>query len=387
MAEVSIVGVGWSGFRPSVPELSFREMMFEAAVKAYHDAGLDPRRDIDAFISCQEDYWEGIAISDEFAPEPIGGVLRPTFTVAGDGLQCLAQAFMLVRSGYFDVVAVESHAKPSDISSISGVYELAYDPLTLRPVMRDARNPYALIALDAVIYMHRRGVSREHFALAAVKNKRNGLANPRASYASGINLETVLSGEYQVYPFTRHEIAPFTDAAVVMVVARKNAVREPSGGHVIVRGVGWSTEAGTGAFEWHELGSAVALKDAASMAYKLAGVDAPANWPSLVEVEDRVSFLELLSIESLGVAVGEPHKLLESGFFDRDGTLPSNPSGGSLSTGVALEATGLSRLLDAVLQLRGQAGAYQVSGAERAIVASWRGPPTSTWGVALLSRE
>ncbi|MCE4611096.1 MAG: thiolase domain-containing protein, partial [Desulfurococcales archaeon] len=116
---VALVSIGWSGLKPSVEELSFREMMFEAAMRAYEAAGVDPRRDVDAFVSCQEDYWEGIAITDEFAPEPIGGVLRPTFTVAGDFIQGLAQAYMLVKTGYFDVVAVESHAKPSDVESMA----------------------------------------------------------------------------------------------------------------------------------------------------------------------------------------------------------------------------------------------------------------------------
>ncbi len=384
MAEVSIVGIGWSGFRPSVPELSFREMMFEAATRAYSDAGIDPRRDVDAFISCQEDYWEGIAISDEFAPEPIGGVLRPTFTVAGDGIQCLAQAFMLVKTGYFDVVALESHAKPSDISSLAKVYELAYDPLVLRPVMTGTGNPYAIIALDAVRFMHERGVGRESFAVVAAKNKRNGLANPRASYASRVDVETILSSDYAVYPFTRYELAPFADAAVVVVVARRGVVKG-EGVDVVVKGVGWSTEAGTGAFEWHEVGAARALRDAAGMAYRMAGVKSPGRWFDLAEVEDRASFLEILSIETLGLARGNADKLLEEGYFDRDGTLPVNPSGGSLAMGVSLEATGLSRLLEAVLQLRGQAGGHQVEGVERALVASWRGPPTTTWSVAVLS--
>ncbi|WP_243674746.1 hypothetical protein [Vulcanisaeta distributa] len=88
-----IGGVGWYGFRPVVEEASFREMMFEAATRAYEDAGgLNPRTDVDAFASCQEDFWEGIAIADEFAPEPIGGTLKPVFTTPGDGLQCVANA-------------------------------------------------------------------------------------------------------------------------------------------------------------------------------------------------------------------------------------------------------------------------------------------------------
>ncbi|MEM4697856.1 MAG: thiolase domain-containing protein, partial [Acidilobaceae archaeon] len=125
---VAVIGIGYYGFKPSVPDLSFREMMFEAAMRAYYDANVDARRDIDVFISCQEDFWEGIAISDEFAPEPIGGVLRPTMTITGDGLQCIGQAYMIIKSGLADIVAVEAHAKPSDIESIQEIYELSLDP-------------------------------------------------------------------------------------------------------------------------------------------------------------------------------------------------------------------------------------------------------------------
>ncbi len=70
---MGIVGVGWFGCQPEVVDYSFREMMFKAAQRAYEDAGgLDPRSEVDAFVSCREDFWEGIAISNEFAPDPVG---------------------------------------------------------------------------------------------------------------------------------------------------------------------------------------------------------------------------------------------------------------------------------------------------------------------------
>ncbi len=96
-------------------DYSFREVVFRSAQRAYEDAGgLDPRGEVDAFVSCQEDFWEGIAISDEFAPDPIGG----------DGLQCVGQAYMMIRSGLFDVV-VESHGKPSDVETLNEVMFMA----------------------------------------------------------------------------------------------------------------------------------------------------------------------------------------------------------------------------------------------------------------------
>jgi hypothetical protein len=60
MPRVGIIGVGWFGFQPETPAYSFREMTYKAANRAYMDAGgLDPRKDIDAFVSSQEDFWEG----------------------------------------------------------------------------------------------------------------------------------------------------------------------------------------------------------------------------------------------------------------------------------------------------------------------------------------
>jgi acetyl-CoA C-acetyltransferase len=59
LREVAIVGAGWSGFRSISPDLSYKEMMYEAAVRAYEDAGIDPRRDVDSFVTVAEDFIEG----------------------------------------------------------------------------------------------------------------------------------------------------------------------------------------------------------------------------------------------------------------------------------------------------------------------------------------
>ncbi len=129
------------------------------------------------------------------------------------------------------------------------------------------------------------------------------------------------------------------------------------------------------------------LRMAADMAYAQAGVANPSRAFDVAEVEDRFSYAELLALEELRlVEEGSAHRRLEAGDLSRQGSLPVNPGGGSLAMGVAFEATGLARLLEAVLQLRGQAHPYQVEGAERAVVASWRGPPTFTGTVLVLSR-
>jgi Acetyl-CoA acetyltransferase len=166
-------------------------MMFESSHRAYADANVDPRKDVDVFVDCQEDLWEGVAITDEFAPEPIGGTLRPTFTVPGDGLLGVAHAYMLIRSGLADVVAVEAHGKPSEIRTLQDVYYMAFDPLHVRPL--PTGNPFFLAGLDAQAYMQRTGASREHLALVSVKNRTNGLKNERAPYSARLTVDDVLS--------------------------------------------------------------------------------------------------------------------------------------------------------------------------------------------------
>ena len=83
---VAIVGVGFTALRPLSPEVSYKELMFEAAVKAYEDAGVDPRRDVDSFVTVAEDFIEGTSIFDEYVPDQLGAALKPVHTIGGDGL-------------------------------------------------------------------------------------------------------------------------------------------------------------------------------------------------------------------------------------------------------------------------------------------------------------
>src|ERR671919_544723 len=102
---VAIVGVGHAGYAPITAGLSYKELTFEAALRAYDDAGIDPRKDVDSFVSVSEDFWEGTSIFDEYVPDQIGAALRPVHTVTADGLLGIATAVMLIRSGQGQVVA------------------------------------------------------------------------------------------------------------------------------------------------------------------------------------------------------------------------------------------------------------------------------------------
>jgi acetyl-CoA C-acetyltransferase len=372
LEKVAVVGVGWYGFSPHVHDLSFREMMFEAASRAYYDAGgMDPRKDVDTFISCQEDFWEGISISDEFAPDPIGGAMRPTMTVAGDGLQGVAHGVMQITSGLADVVVVESHAKPSDIITFSDVVKLSEDPIYVRSAK--VPNIHFVAALDATKFLSRGKATRADLAEVVSKNKSAGLSSSKAPYAARIDKDYVLSQDYVLTPFTRLDIAQPVDAAIVVVLASETVARRFSDTPIWIHGIGFATDSSN--LELATLGEARYMRLAAERAYLMAGVESPLKFRGIF-VDDRYSHKELEHLEALGIT--DVVEKLREGYFHPGSYLPVNPKGGLLAKGYPLEASGLSLLLDAVEYMR--------EGEESAIVGSWRGFFTFTGSVAVMSR-
>jgi acetyl-CoA C-acetyltransferase len=376
---VGIAGVGWFGFQPEIVDYSFREMVFKAAQRAYEDAGgLDPRRDVDAFISCQEDFWEGISIADEFAPDQLGGAMKPVYTVAGDGLQCVGQASMMIKSGLFDVVVVESHGKPSDIATLNDVMFAATDPISVRPL--GLENVHAVAALEARSYMSKYGVSEDHLDAVVEKAHEAGLRNPRAVYASLDRRRN--STPVVADPLREADIARFVDAAVVVVLASERVIRDYTDAPVWVDGAWWSTEIST--LELHDWSFPVHAREAADGAYAQAKIADPAKEVGFAEVDNRYSFKELQHIEALRLAPkGAAKDLLADGAFCPGGRLPVNLSGGALAEGAPLEVHGLARLSYAVGVMRGEIKA-EVDRADVAVVHSWRGVPTTTSAVTVL---
>lgn len=383
MAErVAIIGVGHTQFRPTSPGLSYKELMFEAATKAYADAGIDPRRDVESFVSCSEDLNEGISIFDEYVPDQLGAAMRPVHTVSGDGLQGLAAAYMQILTGVFKVVAVEAHSKASNLLTPNHVLALALDPLFVRPL---ELNPYFVAGLEACRYLAETGTSREQCAYVVAKNRRNALANPAAAYGALLEPTDVLNAPPAFTPLTRLEVSGPADGAVVVVLAAEEVVRAlPRCRPVWLRGIGWCSD--THALDSRDWGQAVYAQRAAQMAYRQAGVRQPRREVDFAEVDDTFAYKELQHLEALGLfRRGEAGPATQEGLTQRDGDFPVNPSGGSLGVGHLLEATGLQRLAEAVQQLRGEAGPRQLPNVATAVVQSWRGIPTTTGAVAVLA--
>jgi len=377
---VAIIGVGWVGYRPVTPEVSYKELTYEAAVKAYADAGIDPRRDVDSFVTVAEDFIEGTSIFDEYVPDQLGAVLKPVHTICGDGLHGLATAHMLIRTGQAHLVVVEGHSKASNILTLPEVTAYAQDPILNRPL---GLNTDFIAGMEMNRYMYETGATSEECAAVVVKNRRNAMRNPLAPYGADLTVDDVLSGPPLAWPLGRHEVAKHADGAIVMVLASEERARSLSDQPVWILGVGWCN--GAPSLESREWGDVPYIRKAAVMAYRQAGISQPHLAIDVIEVDDTYAYKELQHLEAINYCrAGEAGMLTEEGFTAPDGELPVNVSGGSLGMGNLLDASGLARALEIVLQLRGEAGPRQLKEAKVGLAQSWRGAPTTSGAVAIM---
>jgi acetyl-CoA C-acetyltransferase len=378
--KVGIIGIGIAGFRTTTPELSWKELTYEAAAKAYQDADVDPRKDVKAFVTCAEDYWEGFGIFDEFTPDQIGGALRPVCTVCGDGIHGLATAFMQIQTGLVDVVAVEAHSKISDLLTYEGVVQHALDPIWNKPLRG---HPFYVAGLEMNAFLRASGNTEKHCAAVVEKNRNNALRNGIAAYGANVDLNDILTSEKAFDPLKKLEISGLADGAVVLVLASDVAAKKLKRKPVWIKGVGWANDSPS--LETREWEMAKYAELAAQMAYRIAKVKNPAREIDFAEVDDRFSYKELQHLESLGLAKkGQAGKMTANGDTALDGKFPVNASGGSLGCGDVVEASGLHRVAEVALQLRGDAGKRQLDGVKVGIAQSWRGIPTTSGAVAIM---
>lgn len=410
--KVCIVGIGHTDFNSMTPDVHWKDFMYEACNKAYVDAGIDVRKDVDSFITCAEDYWEGFSIFDEFVPDQIGALLRPCCTVSGDGIYGLGNAYMQIKTGLVNVVLVEAHSKVSDLLTYGDIVLFAFDPLFERPVSgpverpnhagipsypkehpkpligktdeKERIHPYFLAGLEMQNYLKKTSTTEEQCAAVVVKNRKNAFNTPYADYEAKLTVEDVMNSSYLFRPVKRLDISPNVDGAVAFVLADEETAKRLGVDLIYLSGFGWSSE--TPWLSTRGMDAAYAT-NAAQMAYKMAGISQPRKDIHIAEVDDRFSFKELQHLEAIGLAKpGEAAKLLENGELDLKGSLPTNTSGGSLGVGNCLEATGLQKSLEIVTQLRGLAGKRQVPNARVGLAQAWRGIPSGSGAVAIFER-
>ncbi|MCZ6602132.1 MAG: acetyl-CoA acetyltransferase [Planctomycetota bacterium] len=378
--KVAVIGVGLTPPRARSSDLSYKEMIYAAAVAAYADARLKPS-EIDGFVTCAEDLLEGTSIFDEYTPDQLGAVQRPVHTITGDGLQGLAAAFQLIQTGLMNRVVLEAHSKASNILTLPHILNYALDPVLNRPLNV---HPYAWAGMEMQAYLSESGTTTEDCARVVEKNKRAALANDRAPYGADLGWEAVMDSPPMFDPLKESEVARHSDGAVIFVLA--------AGGYlpadvdpVWIRGIGWISDSPT--LETRSWGEATYARLSAEMAYKMADIKDPAEAIDLAEIDDTFAYKELQHCDALGLFPEGAAAALRSGSMGPSGRTPINSSGGTLGRGNLLEANGLYRAAEIVLQIRGVAGKHQVRGASIGIAQAWRGVPTATGAAAIFSKK
>jgi acetyl-CoA C-acetyltransferase len=294
----------------------------------------------------------------------------------------LTTAYMQILTGLFDIVAVEAHSKVSDIVNISPIYDLALDPIYTRPL---GLNANFIAGLEMNRYLYASGATSQDCRKVVEKNRKNALSNELAIKSADFDAKSD-SPDSISYPLTRNDVAPLADGAAVVVLAADDAARSLREDPVWVKGVGWASDSPT--LETRDWDKATYAELASKQAYRQAKIHDPAREIQFAEVDDTYSYKELQHTEALGLTTqSSAHKMLDQGVFDLGGKLPVNPSGGSLGMGHTLEMSGLVRVVELVKQLRGDAGKHQVHGVQAGVALAWRGVPTASGAVVVLSNR
>jgi len=219
-------------------------------------------------------------------------------------------------------------------------------------------------AMQAAHHMHRYGTTQRQIAAASAKSHCNGALNPKAQYQFEMSIEAVLQDREISHPLTRAMCAPIGDgaAAVILVSGRLLRTLPAPIQERAIRVLATSLSGG----KYRDLNEPGLSRVAAQKAYKQA--DLSPSEIDLAEVHDATSFCEIYQLEMLGLCdEGAGGRFVEEGMAHIDGKTPINTSGGLVSKGHPVGATGLSMLTELTEQLRGEANFRQVAGAHTAL--------------------
>lgn len=225
----------------------------------------------------------------------------------------------------------------------------------------------ALYGMSAARYQDRFGVTDAELAAVSVKNHAHGTHNERAQHRHAVTLDEVLASRVIADPLTLLQCCAIADGAGAAVVGA--ARRTPR--DVTVRATALRTGTLWGHDSPHVWGYDIVARTA-EQAYAAAGIGV--DEVDVLEVHDAFTIGEIVTLEALGMAAeGEGARLAPAGVTALGGKQPVNPSGGLLSRGHPLGATGTAQLAELVWQLRGDAGTRQVEGARTALLETMGG--------------
>ncbi|MDD2665577.1 MAG: thiolase domain-containing protein [Methanocellales archaeon] len=366
MREVAIIGVGCTNFG-EMWDRSFRDIFVEAGLSALEDASVEGE-EIDALFV-------GNMSAGKFVDQEHIGALIADYSglaslhmpsirleaACASGGVALSQGVLAVASGYHDIVVAGGAEKMTDVGTGGAIDALASAADREWEVLMGATFP-GLYAMMARMHMHKYSTTREQLAMVAVKNHLNATMNPKAQYRGEISVEDVMGSSLVADPLRILDCSPITDGAAAVVLAPAEIAKKYTDSPVYIKA---STQA-TDTISLHDRRDITTLDAtvyAAKKAYKIASIR-PSDI-DLAEVHDCFTIAEICAIEDLGfVPKGNGGPATEDGLTALDGKIPVNPSGGLKACGHPVGATGIKQAVEVVLQLRGEAGKRQVSGAE-----------------------
>jgi len=351
---VQIIGAGMTRFGKWL-DRSIDDLGAEAALAAIRDAGV-PLRDIQA-AWCGHVFGGPVAGQRIMARVGVSGIpVTNVENYCSSGSTALREAAIAVGAGLYEVALVVGVEKL--YGRVSG---------GILPDDEDLEGALGLVmaaqySMRFKLHSEKFGTKREQVAKVSVKNHKNSVNNPNSQYRRVVTLEEVLASAPIVEPAVNLlDCCPIGDGAAAVIVTSAARARRYGGRPVTLRTV--ALNSGRFQSELADITFESITAEAGKLAYDDAGVG-PEDI-SVAEVHDCFSMAEVMRVEGLGLCrPGEYGPLMDQGHWNIDGILPVNPSGGLLSKGHPLGATGVAQVAEITWQLRGEAGLRQVDNAK-----------------------
>ncbi|GED96451.1 lipid-transfer protein [Gordonia crocea] len=378
--KVYVIGVGMTKFEKpgrrkndDGSDWDYPDMARESGTKALADAGIDYRRVEQGYVG----YVYGESTSGQRALYGLGMTGIPVVNVNNNcstGSTALFLAAQAIRGGLADCTIALGFEKMKP-GSLASTYDDRAQPMDKHimamAALRDFAMPAApwMFATAGLEHMREYGSTPEHFAKIGYKNHQHSVNNPYAQFQDAYTLAEILEAKTISEPLTKLQCSPTSDGSGAAILASERFVDENDLAARAVEIVGQSMVTD---FESTFDGSAKALIGhhmnvaAAQQVYDQSGLG-PQDF-GVIELHDCFSANELLLYEALGLCGdGEAAKLIDNDDTTYGGRWVVNPSGGLISKGHPLGATGLAQCSEITWQLRGDADKRQVPGLSAAL--------------------
>ena len=374
--KVYVVGVGMTKFeKPGSREWDYPDMAREAGTRALEDAGIPYAEVEQACVG----YCYGDSTCGERAVYTLGLTGIPIYNVNNNcatGSTALFMAKQFVEGGLADCVLALGFEK-MEKGSLGIKFTDRTNPMDRHAKLMIETRGFAKAPPAPQFFgnagrehMERYGTKPLHFAKIGWKNHKHSVNNPYSQFQDEYTLEQIQSAPMVYEPLTKLQCCPTSDGAGAAILASGDFVRKHrlEGKAVEIAGMAMTTDLPS-SFEEKSSIKLVGFdmtRKAAQRAYEQSGVGP--EQVDVVELHDCFSCNELISYEALGLCPeGKAGEFVDSGAQTYGGQVVVNPSGGLISKGHPLGATGLAQCAELSWQLRGQAGKRQVEGAKFAL--------------------